>query len=68
MKKLNHPNIAKFLTLLECTSTNVTFALEYCSGPELSVYLKKHTCIEEKEAKLITRQIFSALKYLSSLD
>jgi hypothetical protein len=33
MKKLNHPNIGKFLTLVECNSTTVSFALEYCSGP-----------------------------------
>lgn len=46
MKKLSHPNIGKFIKLLECTGNRVTFALEYCSGPELSTYLKKNICLE----------------------
>ena len=44
-KKFNHPNIAKFLKLLECSNKKIVFALEYCSGPELSTYLKKNTCL-----------------------
>jgi serine/threonine protein kinase len=30
MKKLNHPNICKFMKLLECGGNKVTFTLEYC--------------------------------------
>lgn len=45
MKKLSHPNIAKFVKLLECQGNKVVFALEYCSGPELSVYLRRNGCL-----------------------
>ena len=41
-KKFSHPNIARFLKLLECSNKKIVFALEYCSGPELSNYLKKN--------------------------
>lgn len=49
-KQLDHPNIAKFHSLIENNpATNrVVFELEYCSGPELSVYLRKHQCLEER--------------------
>lgn len=41
--------------------------LEYCSGSELSVYLRKHKSLDEKEAKQIIHQLFYALEYLSKL-
>jgi len=49
------------------TENRVAFELEYCSGPELSVYLRKYKCLEEREAKIIIRQLFSALNYLYQL-
>lgn len=42
--------------------------MEYCSGPELSFYLKDKKCIEEQDAKKIIYQIFTALNYLNELD
>lgn len=29
--------------------------------------MRKHSCLEEREAKLIMKQLFSALEYLSKL-
>lgn len=45
----------------------MVFELEYCSGPELSKYMKKHINIPEKEAKIIIKQVLCALNYLSNL-
>lgn len=39
--------------------------LEYCPGEDLSMYLKKHNNLTEKEAKIIMQQLFSGLKYLN---
>ena len=41
--------------------------MEHCSGPELAYYIRKNQCLQEKEAKQITRQILAALNYLSTL-
>jgi tousled-like kinase len=46
----------------------LVFELEHCTGPELGTYLRKYGCLEEKEAKLIMRQLFSALHYLFKLE
>jgi serine/threonine protein kinase len=59
-KQLSHPNIAAFHSLVDIDKTEgkIVFELEYCNGIELSVYLRKEQCLEEKEAKLIIRQLF----------
>ena len=54
--------------VLEINSKRIVFVLEYCSGPELSVYLKKHSALEEKDAKQIIYQLFAALHYLFGLE
>ena len=36
-------------------------------GPELSTYLKRHKSLDEKEAKIIIKQILCALDYLYNL-
>jgi tousled-like kinase len=41
--------------------------LEYCEGPDLSYYLKKFKVIQEKEARLLLRQVMNAIKYLHTL-
>ena len=45
----------------------MVFELEYCTGPELAAYLRKQGCLEESRAKLIMKQLFSALDYMSKL-
>ena len=45
----------------------VVYEMEYCPGPELSVYLRRHKVIEEKEAKLIIKQVLAAVCYMSTL-
>ena len=41
--------------------------MEYCSGPDLSYYLKKHKCLSEEEAKLLIKQVLFGIKYLHEL-
>lgn len=68
-KRLVHPNIAKFDNIVDINKSQnlMVFELEHCSGPELATYLRKHACLEEREAKSIMKQLFSALDYLSKL-
>jgi tousled-like kinase len=40
--------------------------LEFCDGLDLNHHLKKYKLLTEKEAKIIIRQILSALNYLNS--
>ncbi len=39
--------------------------LEFCEGGDLSIFRKKVSTIPEAEAKLIVKQLLSAIKYLS---
>lgn len=55
--------------MLDCVEIDDdTFAtiLELCDGFDLSQYLKKYKLLTEKEAKIITQQILTALKYLNN--
>jgi tousled-like kinase len=45
----------------------VVFELEYCSGPEVSSYMKRYGPIPEREAKIIIKQVLCALNYLYGL-
>lgn len=67
--KLDHPNIAKLYRVLEIDEDKrcMVFELEYCIGPELSSYMKKHKIIEEREAKIYIKQVLCALNYLFNL-
>ena len=68
-KGLEHPNIAKFIDVVDINKKEnlIVLALEHCSGPELATYLRKYKHLEEKQTKLIMKQLFSALDYLSKL-
>lgn len=64
---LSHPNIVQLYDTVEIDSSSFCTVLEYCEGPDLSYYLKKHKKLPEKEAKLIIRQVMSAIRYLHEL-
>ena len=63
-KELNHPRIVKHYDTLEVDSSCFCTVLEYCPGEDLHMYLKRAKTLSEKEARLITLQLFQALKYL----
>lgn len=64
---LNHKNIAKLTDVLQIDQETVATVIELCEGPELSTYIKRCECLQEKEAKFIVKQIISALYYLNTL-
>lgn len=60
--ELNHPNIARVYKRVEMGDPYVLATIiELCTGPELSDYMKLKKYIPEGEAKLIIKQILSAL-------
>lgn len=68
LKALSHPNIIRHYDSVEIDSNSFCTVLEYCSGPDLANYLKSQRTLTEREAKLIIRQILSALKFLNEND
>lgn len=64
-KKIIHPNILRQYDTVEINENEFATVLEYCEGPDLSAYLKKNKNINEKEAKVIIKQVLSALKCLN---
>lgn len=68
LKVLNHPNIIRHYDSVEIDSNSFCTVLEYCSGPDLANYLKSQKTLSEKEAKLIIKQLLSALKFLNEND
>ena len=68
LKVLNHPNIIRHFDSVEMDSNSFCTVLEYCSGPDLAAYIKNQKNLNEREAKLIIRQILSALKFLNDND
>jgi tousled-like kinase len=66
-KQLKHPNIVTLYNTVEIDRTSFITVMEYCNGPDLSYYLRKHKCIPEKEAKLMIKQILYAIKYMHEL-
>lgn len=66
-KNINHPKIVKLFDTIEIDDNSFCTILEYCSGPDLSTYMKKYKYISEKEAKSIITQILEGLIYLNNL-
>ena len=64
-RKQHHPNIVAHYDSVEIDSNSFCTVLEYCEGPDLSHYLKRHKVLSEKEAKNIIKQILSGIKFLS---
>jgi tousled-like kinase len=64
-RELHHPNIVAHYDSVEIDSNSFCTVLEYCEGPDLSFYLKKHKILSEKEAKNIIKQILAGLKFLN---
>jgi tousled-like kinase len=62
---LKHLNIVEHYDSVEIDSNSFCTILEYCNGPNLSTYLKIHKTLNEKEAKMIVRQILSGLLFLN---
>mgnify|MGYP002624685295 CR=1 FL=1 len=66
-RNFNHRKIVKLYNTIEIDNNSFCTILEYCSGPDLSTYIKKNKFISEKEAKIIISQILEGLLYLNKL-
>lgn len=62
---LKHLNIVEHFDSVEIDSNSFCTVLEFCNGPNLSTYLKSNKTINEREAKMIVRQILSGLLFLN---
>ena len=68
LQNLNHKRIVKLYDTLEINDNSFCNILEYCSGPDLSLYIRKNGgSISEQIAKIIITQILQALMYLNNL-
>ena len=68
LQNLNHKRIVKLYDTLEINDNSFCNILEYCSGPDLSLYIRKNGgSISEQIAKIIITQILQALIYLNNL-
>ena len=68
LQNLNHKKIVKLYDTLEINDNAFCNILEYCSGPDLSLYIRKNGgSISEQIAKIIITQILQALMYLNNL-
>lgn len=67
-KKLDHPNIVKYIATIMIDDNSVATILEYCEGKDLDYLLKVKKTLPEKEAKEIIQQLLSAVKYLNQCD
>ena len=63
LKTLDHPNIVKFYEVYQ-DEKFFHLVMEYCSGGELLQRIVDQRHLNEKEAALIMKKIFSATKYL----
>ncbi|XP_041674660.1 serine/threonine-protein kinase MARK2-like isoform X2 [Drosophila eugracilis] len=62
MKLLNHPNIVKLFQVIESERT-LYLVMEYASGGELFDHLVKNGKMSEKDARVLFRQLVSAIQY-----
>ena len=63
LKKLDHPNIVKYYDFFE-DEENIYIIMEYLEGCTLKQYIKKNENILEDNARIIIKQLLTALSYL----
>ena len=63
LKTVDHPNIIK---LFDCYYDRNFYymVVEYCSGGDLFDYIQKEKCFTEKKARIIFKQLLSAINHL----
>ena len=63
LKTVDHPNIIK---LFDCYYDRNFYYMveEYCSGGDLFDYIQKEKCFTEKKARIIFKQLLSAVNHL----
>jgi len=62
MKLLNHPNIVRLFQVIE-SERSLYLVMEYASGGELFDHLVKNGRMREPDARMLFRQLVSAIEY-----
>jgi calcium/calmodulin-dependent protein kinase I len=62
LRKLDHPNIIKFIDYFEDDKT-CNIVTEYAGGGELFKRLMDKVCYDESEARTLAEEILNAIKY-----
>ncbi|XP_037715418.1 MAP/microtubule affinity-regulating kinase 3-like [Drosophila subpulchrella] len=65
MKLLNHPNIVRLFQVIE-SERSLYLVMEYASGGELFDHLVKNGRMKEPDARVLFRQLVSAIQYCHS--
>ena len=68
LQQLNYHAIIKLYDTIEIDENSFCNILEYCSGPDLALFIKQNSFISEKIARIIIYQILQALLYLNNLS
>ncbi len=63
LKHLDHPNIVKYYDYFE-EEDYIYLMMEYLEGGTLQQYMKENTNITENDARIIIKQLLTALSYL----
>ena len=63
LKNLDHPNIVKFYDFFE-EEDNIYLMMEFLEGCTLKQYIQKTEVISENNARIIIKQLLTALSYL----
>ncbi|KAL1780435.1 sperm motility kinase W, partial [Sigmodon hispidus] len=63
LRSLEHRNIVRFFHMID-TLTTTYVIMEYVAGEDLESCLRALGCLEEEEARLIFRQVVSAVHFL----
>lgn len=65
MKSITHPNVVQYIGYHDYVD-HLYIIMEYVPCGDLQNYLSKHTYLPEAEAKIMSRQVLEALRYLHS--
>jgi serine/threonine protein kinase len=60
--QLNHPNIPKYLDIIETTHDLCLF-IEYCGDTTLEAYIKEKGCLKDEEARKYFAQLLDTVRY-----
>ncbi|QDS68245.1 hypothetical protein FKW77_010609 [Venturia effusa] len=65
MKSITHPNVVQYIGYHDYVD-HLYIIMEYVPCGDMQGYLSKHTYLSEAEAKIMSRQVLEALRYLHS--
>lgn len=64
--ELEDKNIVKFYDIIVIDNYSYCIILEYCTGPDLTTFIKLNVNIKQNKAKIIMKKILRGLEYLNN--